>query len=38
MKAKKVLDSDRSGACTQGSSTTYLYPTNIGEMDHVIEV
>ena len=32
VKARKVMDSDRSGACTQGPSTTHLYPTNIGEL------
>ena len=30
MKARKVMDSDRNGTCTQGSGTTYPYPANIG--------
>jgi len=27
------MDSYESGACTQGLGTTYLYPTNTGEVD-----
>ena len=38
MKAKKVMDSYRSGACTQGSITTYLYSANTGEVGHKPEV
>ena len=34
MKAKKVMDSDGSGAYTQGPDTTYLYPTNTQEVGH----
>ena len=32
------MDSDESGACTQGSNTTYLYPANTGEVGHRLEV
>ena len=32
--ARKVMDSDGSGAYTQGPSTTYLYPANIGKVGH----
>ena len=28
MKARNAMDSDGSGACTQGSCTTYLYLAN----------
>ena len=38
VKAKKVMDSDGSGICTQGLGTTYLYPANTGEMGHGTEV
>jgi len=38
VKARKVMDSDGSRACIQGSSTTYLYPANIGEVGHGSEV
>ena len=38
VKARKVMDSYGSGACTQGSSTTYLYLANTGEMGHGLEV
>ena len=30
IKARKVMDSDGNGACTQGPGTTYLYQANIG--------
>ena len=29
MKARKVMNLDRSGACTHGPGTTNLYPANI---------
>ena len=32
------MDSDESGACTQGLGTTCLYPTNTGEVGHGLEV
>ena len=38
VRARKATNSYRSGACTQGSGTTYLYPTNIGEVGHGLEV
>ena len=28
------MDSNGSGACTQGPGTTYLYPANTGEVGH----
>ena len=34
MKARKVMDSEGSGACTQGSGTTYLYLANTKEVGH----
>ena len=34
VRAKKVMDSNGSGACTQGPGTTYLYPANTGEVGH----
>ena len=34
MRARKAMDSYGSGACTQGSGTTYLYPASTGEMGH----
>ena len=36
MKARKVMNLDRSGACTHGPGTTNLYPANIrgGGGDH----
>ena len=34
VKVTKVMDSNGSEACTQGPSTTYLYPTNTGEVGH----
>ena len=36
--AKKAMDSHGSGARTQGSGTTYLYPANTGEVGHKSEV
>ena len=38
VKARKAMDSYGSGARTQGSGTTYLYPTNTGEVGHRSEV
>ena len=38
MNAKKAMDSYGSGAHTQGSGTTYLYPANTGEVGHGSEV
>ena len=38
VKARKVMDLDRSGACTQGLGTTYLYLANTGEVGHGSEV
>ena len=38
MKAKKAMDSYGNGAYTQGSSTTYLYPVNTGEVGHGLEL
>ena len=38
MNARKAMDSYGSGARTQGSSTTYLYPANTGEVGHGLEV
>ena len=38
MRARKAMDSYGSGACTQGSSTTYLYLANTGEVGHESEV
>ena len=38
MRARKVMDSYGSGAQTQGSSTTYLYPVNTREVGHGSEV
>ena len=38
MSAKKAMDSYGSGARTQGSGTTYMYPANIGEVGHGLEV
>ena len=38
MNARKAMDSYGSGARTQGSGTTYLYPANIGEVGHRSEV
>ena len=38
VRARKAMDLYESGACTQGSSTTYLYPANIGEVGHSSEV
>ena len=38
VRAKKAMDSYGSGACTQGLGTTYLYPTNTGEVSHGSEV
>ena len=35
---QKIMDSDGSGAYTQGSSTTYLYLANTGEVGHESEV
>ena len=34
VKARKVMDSNRSKACTQGLGTTYLYLANTGEVGH----
>ena len=34
MKARKVMDSDRTGACILGPITTYLYPVNTWEVGH----
>ena len=38
VKARKVMDLDRSGACIQGLGTTYLYLANTGEVGHGSEV
>ena len=38
VKARKVMDLNKSGACTQGLGTTYLYPANIVEVGHGLEV
>ena len=38
VRARKAMDSDKSGACTQGLGTTCLYPTNTGEVGHGLEV
>ena len=38
MNARKVIDSYGSGARTQGSGTTYLYPANTREVGHRSEV
>jgi len=38
MRARKAMDSDGSGACTQGLDTTYLYLANTGEVGHGSEV
>ena len=38
VKAKIAMVSDGSGACTQGSSTTYLYLANIGKVGHGLKV
>ena len=38
MKARKGTDLDRSGAYTQGLSTTYLYPANTWEVGHELRV
>ena len=38
VRSRKVMSSDRSGACTQGLNTTYLYPANTGEVSHGPEV
>ena len=34
VRARKVMGSYESEACIQGSGTTYLYPTNSGEVGH----
>ena len=34
VKVRKVMDSNGSGACTQGSGTAYLNLANIGEVGH----
>ena len=34
MNDRKAMDSYGSGAGTQGSGTTYLYPANTREVDH----
>ena len=34
VKARKVMDSDGSGAYTQGQGTTYLYRANTWEVGH----
>ena len=34
VKVRKVMDSDGSGACTQGSGTAYLNLANTGEVGH----
>ena len=34
MNIRTTMDSYGSRACTQGSSTTYLYPANTGEVGH----
>jgi len=38
VRARKAADSYGSGACTLGSGTTYLYPTNTREVGHRSEV
>ena len=38
VRARKAMDSYGNGACTQGSSTTYLYPANTGEVGHKSKV
>ena len=38
MNTRAVMDSCGSGALTQGSWITYLYPANIGEVGHELEV
>ena len=38
VRVRKAMDLDRSRACIQGLGTTYLYPANIGEVDHGSEV
>ena len=38
MRARKAMDSYGNGAYTQGSSTTYLYPVNTGEVGHGLEL
>ena len=38
VRERKVMDLYGSGACTQGSSTTYLYPANTREVSHETEV
>ena len=38
MNARTTMDSYGSGAHTQGSGTTYLYPSNIGEVGYGSEV
>ena len=34
VKARKVIDSNGNGACTQDLGTTYLYPANTWEVGH----
>ena len=34
VKARKAMDLDGSGACTQDSSTIYMYSANTGEVGH----
>ena len=38
VRARKAMDSYGSGACTQGSGTTYLCPANTEEVGHGSEV
>ena len=38
VKTRKVMDSDGSIACTQGSGTTYLYPANTGKVGPELKV
>ena len=38
VKAKKVMESYGSGACTQGLNTTYMYLADTGEVGHELEV
>ena len=38
VRARKTMDSYGSEAFTKGSCTTYLYPTNTGEVGHGSEV
>ena len=38
MKARKVIDLDESGACTQDLGTTYLYPANTRKVGHESKV